>query len=220
MTHQARPAARHVAATAAVLLAVAAAPALPDRPRPPTAPRIATTPPDTVGAAPLAGPSGLPALAEVAARRLFLADAVAAAKFGGAGPITDPVRERELLASVAATSAEIGLPPDTGVRFFRAQIEAAKLVQRGLHARWRAYPELRPRERPDLATEVRPKLDRLTPRLLELLKATGPVRAIPDRCQETLAVARRAAGTRTRLDPLHRAALRVALTPVCRIRDR
>ncbi|MEV4169198.1 hypothetical protein [Nonomuraea sp. NPDC049709] len=38
--------------------------------------------------------------------------------------------------------------------------------------------------------------------------------------EETLAVARRAAETRTRLDPLHRAALGVALAPVCRIRDR
>ncbi|SDI13001.1 gamma subclass chorismate mutase AroQ [Nonomuraea jiangxiensis] len=160
-------------------------------------------------------PAGLPGLVELAVQRLLLADAVAAAKFGGGGPITDPARERELLGSVATRSARIGLAPEAGTRFFRAQIEAAKAVQRGLHARWRAHPELRPRERPDLATEVRPRLDLLTPRLLRLLKQTEPARARAGECRTRLALAGHAAETRDRLDGLHRDALTLALAPVC-----
>ncbi|TDD03843.1 gamma subclass chorismate mutase AroQ [Nonomuraea deserti] len=155
-------------------------------------------------------------LVELVVERLRLADAVAAAKFGGTSPIADPERERALLGRVATLSARTGLPAEAGVRFFRAQIEASKVVQRGLHARWRARPELRPRERPDLAIEVRPRLDRLTPRLLRLLKEAERGRSVPGRCQARLADARLAAQTRARFDGLHRDALRSALIPVCR----
>ncbi|GAA5044631.1 chorismate mutase [Thermocatellispora tengchongensis] len=160
-------------------------------------------------------PPPMDGLVESAVQRLLLAGQVAAAKFGGGGPITDPAREREVLDSVAAMSAAAGLAPETGVRFFRAQIEAAKVVQRGLHARWRAHPALRPRERPDLATEVRPRLDALTPRMLRLLKQTEPVRRSAPECHARLAQARHAAEARTPLDGLHRMALNQALRPVC-----
>ncbi|MEO3867305.1 gamma subclass chorismate mutase AroQ [Nonomuraea sp. B12E4] len=193
------------ALVAAVLVAVpvmlVAVPAVPV-PYAPTGAGVVVSP---------AEPASLPGLVDLVVRRLVLADAVAAAKFGGGGPISDPARERELLDSVAALSAGLGLDPEAGVRFFRAQIEASKVVQRGLHARWRAHPALRPRETPDLATEVRPRLDLLTPRLLRLLKQTAPDRG----CRTRLALARRAAGTRARLDGLHRDALRLALAPVC-----
>jgi chorismate mutase len=158
------------------------------------------------------GPAGL---VDLAVRRLLLADEVAAAKFGGGGAITDPARERRLLDSVAALSAREGLAPEVGVRFFRAQIEAAKVVQRGLHARWRAEPALRPRRWADLATEVRPRLDRLTLPMLRLLKESAPVRAETGRCLALLAAARAAAEQRARLDRLHREALASALSPVC-----
>ncbi|GAA4915629.1 chorismate mutase [Nonomuraea thailandensis] len=158
---------------------------------------------------------GLAALVELTVRRLLLADEVAAAKLGDGRPITDPVRERRLLGAVADLAARAGLAPEAGVRFFRAQIEAGKMVQRGLHARWRAHPELRPGRRPDLAAEVRPRLDRLTPPLLRLLKQTEPVRASAGRCRAGLAAALLAVGTRTVLDRLHRDALDAALAPLC-----
>ncbi|GAA3093362.1 hypothetical protein GCM10020001_006090 [Nonomuraea salmonea] len=99
--------------------------------------------------------------------------------------------------------------------FFRAQLEAANLVRRGLHARWQAEPALRPQPRPGLAGDLRSRLDLLTPRLLHLLKDTEPVRGVPRRCAPALADARRAAETRARLDRLHREALALALAPVC-----
>ncbi|WP_235854513.1 gamma subclass chorismate mutase AroQ [Nonomuraea aridisoli] len=159
--------------------------------------------------------SGLRGLVGVAVERLLLADEVAAAKFGTDSPITDPARERELLDDVAERSAAIGLDPRAGVRFFQAQIEAGKTVQRRLHARWLADPASLPRRRPDLATELRPRLDALTPRVLRLLHQAGPVRRWPAACRSHLAVARAAVEARTRLDALHRDALTVALTPVC-----
>ncbi|NRQ34735.1 gamma subclass chorismate mutase AroQ [Nonomuraea sp. NN258] len=160
-------------------------------------------------------PSGPQGLAESAVERLLLADAVAAAKLGTGKPITDAARERELLDAVAALSARIGLSPELGTRFFRAQIEAGKAVQRGLHARWRSYGERPPGRRPDLAGEIRPRLDRLTPRLLRRLRQVEPLRANPVRCAAVMDAAGRAAGARAGLDALHRDALRQALVPVC-----
>jgi chorismate mutase len=159
--------------------------------------------------------AGLVVLVELTVRRLLLADEVAAAKLADGRPITDPVRERRLLDAVAVLAARAGPAPEDAVRFFRAQIEAGKMVQRGLHARWRAHPELRPRRHPDLAAEVRPRLDRLTPPLLRLLRQTSQVRAPAGRCWAGLAAARLAVEARTGLDRLHRDALDAALAPLC-----
>ncbi|TYB54330.1 gamma subclass chorismate mutase AroQ [Nonomuraea sp. PA05] len=168
-----------------------------------------------VGWSAVGAPTGMEELVDLVVRRLLLADEVAAAKLAGDRPIDDPARERRLLDTVAAESARAGLPPEDGVRFFRAQIEAGKRVQRGLHARWRAHPELRPRRHADLETEIRPRLDRLTPRLLRLLKETAPVRASVGRCWAASAAARLDVEARTGLDRLHRDALDAALVPLC-----
>jgi chorismate mutase len=111
-------------------------------------------------------------LADLVSERITLADKVAAAKFGTGQPIDDPDREQLLLDRVRESSPAIELDADLSVRFFRDQIEANKLVQRGLYELWTDHPELRPGERPDLATEVRPELDRLTGCLLRTLKAS------------------------------------------------
>ncbi|GAB2951145.1 hypothetical protein ACFMQL_40545 [Nonomuraea fastidiosa] len=205
MPRQALPLACHAAAIAAVLFAVTTAPTQGSG-------RTAADDPA------LPGPAGLeelPELADLTVRRLLLADAVAAAEFGTATLVADPAGQRELLDAVAEHSVEIGLPVPTGVGFFRAQIAAAEHVRRGLHERWRARPALLPHPRSDLAADVRPRLDLLTPRLLRLLKETEPVRGVPRRCTPALAEARRAAETRAGLDRLHRDALTLALAPVC-----
>lgn len=110
-------------------------------------------------------------LADLVSERIALADKVAAAKFATGQPIDDPPREALLLDRVRRSSPAISLDADLSVRFFRDQIEASKIVQRGLYELWTAHPELRPVEHPDLATEVRPQLDGLTVRLLSRLKA-------------------------------------------------
>jgi chorismate mutase len=141
------------------------------------------------------------------------ADQVAAAKFGTHQPIDDPPREQQVLDSVAAASPGMGISPQESAQFFRDQIEANKVVQRGLYQRWTAYPKQRPTDRPDLNEQVRPDLDRLTTDILRQLQATRSVRHAGTQC---IAQARQALAEAAKpLDQLHRDALTVALRSVC-----
>jgi chorismate mutase len=158
--------------------------------------------------------AGLGPLTELFAERLLLADKVAAAKYGTDKPIDDPARERQILGDVAARAVGLGLDPDAVTAVFRDQIEANKLVQRGLYARWEAHPEERPAERPDLNTEVRPALDRITTELLTALKDTQAVRDTRA-CEARLGVAAVRSAHAHRLDLLHLEGLGRALGSVC-----
>ena len=140
--------------------------------------------------------------------------APAAAKYGTDKPIDDPVRERQILDDVAARAVGLGLDPAAVSAVFRDQIEANKLVQRGLYTRWDAHPEERPTERPDLNTEVRPALDRITTQLLTALKDTAAVRGAPS-CEARLGVAAVRSAYAHQLNPLHLAGLGRALLSVC-----
>jgi chorismate mutase len=153
-------------------------------------------------------------LTDIAVQRILLGDKVAEAKFGTDQPIDDPAREQQELDAVAAMASREGVDPDASVRFFRAQIEANKVVQRGLYDLWTRHPELRPSERPDLATEVRPALDQITTEIIQQLKATQDVRVAAG-CRGLLLDAKLSAEVRFGLDALHRKALTVALRPVC-----
>jgi chorismate mutase len=164
-------------------------------------------------AAPSVGPLG--PLADLAVDRVLLGDKVAAAKFGTGQPIDDPVREQQVLDQVAAQSIALGLPADRSVRFFRAQIEANKIVQRGLFRYWTNNPAQRPVKRPDLATEVRPQLDRITAEILRQLRATLAIRRPSVECGVWRLTAELSAGIVNRLDKLHRHAVAVSLRPVC-----
>lgn len=147
-------------------------------------------------------------LVALAVRRLALGDEVAAAKYGSSTPINDGGREERLLSEVVARSREIGLDPDLSSRFFRAQIEANKVVQQRLHDLWSTHPDLRPRRKPNLESEVRPQLDAITKQMLVRLKALESARNATGRVAQALAEP---------LDDLHAEALCIALAP---IRDR
>ncbi|MFJ8824084.1 chorismate mutase [Streptomyces sp. NPDC102467] len=163
-----------------------------------------------------AEPRPLAAVTSLAARRIALADKVAAAKYGTPAPIDDPARERQILDDVAARSAALGLDPALAQAVFRDQIEANKVVQRGLYARWDAHPEQRPTGRPDLATEVRPALDRITTELLGALRQLTPVRATPA-CVPLLTAAALRDAHSHRFDALHLKGLARALPSVCAV---
>ncbi|GGN10302.1 chorismate mutase [Lentzea pudingi] len=164
---------------------------------------------------PIAPVGRLGDLTDLAVRRVQIADLVAAAKFGTTQPIDDPAREQVVLDGVRAKAVALDLDPENATRFFRAQIEANKSVQRGLHERWTAHPGEAPSKRPDLATEVRPVLDRLTTDLLAELKDTEQVRRPSIRCEVHAEIAERSAVVRHRLDRLHADALAEAMTTVC-----
>ncbi|MEU6911747.1 chorismate mutase [Streptomyces olindensis] len=153
-------------------------------------------------------------ITELIAQRLLLADKVAAAKYGTDTPIDDPAREAQILDDVRARAAGLGLDPDAVAAVFRDQIEANKLVQRGLYARWDAHPDERPTERPDLAKEVRPALDRITTQLLTALAQTEKARALPS-CGPRLVTAAGRSAYDHRLDALHLKGLGRALPSVC-----
>ncbi|KDN77388.1 chorismate mutase [Streptomyces olindensis] len=157
---------------------------------------------------------GLGTIIELIAQRLLLADKVAAAKYGTDTPIDDPVREAQILDDVRARATGLGLDPDAVAAVFRDQIEANKLVQRGLYARWDAHPDERPTERPDLAKEVRPALDRITTQLLAALAETEQARALPS-CGPRLVTAAGWSAFDHRLDVLHVKGLGRALPSVC-----
>ncbi len=175
------------------------------------------TPPATHASASVRASSvspGLTPLTDLFAERLLLADKVAAAKYGTDKPIDDPVREQQILDDVAVRASGLGLDPDEVKAVFRDQIEANKLVQRGLYARWAAHPEERPIERPDLVKEVRPQLDRITTELLEALKDTRRLRTSPS-CAPRLGVAAVRSAYGHELDALHVEGLVRALPSVC-----
>jgi chorismate mutase len=138
-------------------------------------------------------------------RRLVLGDLVAAAKFGTLLPIDDPVREEEVLAGIARMAEAMGVDAALSRRFFVAQIEANKAVQRGLHALWAQEPGHRPARSPDLHGEVRPRLDRLDRAILHGMRAVE----LPLRLPGT-----RAGGLTDPVARLHENALLTALAPL------
>jgi chorismate mutase len=111
----------------------------------------------------------LDALIVVAARRLVLAVDVAAAKFLSGQRIDDHVREKEILESMASRLKRAGPRHALGLEFVRDQIEANKVIQRGLHRYWAEHPEEFPATRRDLTAELRPQFDIVNRHMLLLL---------------------------------------------------
>ncbi|MDL4820425.1 chorismate mutase [Actinomadura opuntiae] len=165
-------------------------------------------------AVPAHAAEGLAPLVDLAARRLDVADMVAAAKWGTGKPIEDKAREQQILDSVAERSVRMGIDPETAKRIFRDQIEAGKLVQRGLFARWTVRPGEVPAHRPDLEKEVRPLLDRITDELLADIKDTQGVRHDPS-CRTELVKAVGRVEAARHPDVLHRVGLVRAVPSIC-----
>ena len=106
--------------------------------------------------------------------RLALMPGVAAFKWQNHTPISDPPRERAVIERAVMLAEPLGLSAD-GVRgFFELQIRLANEVENQLHERWRARGFDYPQAVPNLTTEVRPQLDRLTGELLSALYLAGP----------------------------------------------
>jgi chorismate mutase len=116
-------------------------------------------------------------LVETSARRLVLAKQVALAKWDSQAPVEDTAREAEIIAAVIKDGESRGLDRTSISHFFSAQIEANKLVQYVLLADWRRAGAV-PAHRPiNLATTIRPELDRLQKELVRELADTVAIRA-------------------------------------------
>jgi chorismate mutase len=152
-------------------------------------------------------------LVALTSQRLALAEPVARWKWARHEPISDAPREAALLASVDKKARAAGIDPAFAQQFFRDQIEASKDVQNALFEQWRGA---RPPEgaAPDLGTDTRPKLDRLTQSLIAALARVEPVRHEQD-CPLRLADSVARWKHMTRYDANQNAPLSRALSHVC-----
>jgi len=76
-------------------------------------------------------------LVDLSARRLVIAEQVAFAKWDNGMPVEDTSREDYVIASATKSGQSRGLDQTLVSNFFKAQIEANKLVQYSLLAEWR-----------------------------------------------------------------------------------
>jgi chorismate mutase len=153
-------------------------------------------------------------LIALVSQRLALAEPVARYKWARHEPITDEPRENALLKQVAQKAQAAQIDPDFARQFFRDQIDASKDVQNALFANWRAVkaaPESTP---PDLASDTRPKLDRLTQSLMGALVRIESIRHEDD-CPLRLADSVARWKHITRYDSSMNAPLMHALSHVC-----
>ncbi|MEJ5864542.1 gamma subclass chorismate mutase AroQ [Pseudomonas farsensis] len=99
-------------------------------------------------------------------QRLDLARSVAQHKWRNDLPVEAPERERQVLAKVRLEAADYGLSPARATAFFTDQMEANKLIQYALLDRWATLDPNALAAPRDLASELRPRLDKLQASLL------------------------------------------------------
>ncbi|HYP81426.1 MAG TPA: gamma subclass chorismate mutase AroQ [Steroidobacteraceae bacterium] len=112
-------------------------------------------------------------LAALIDERLALVLEVARYKWNTSAAIEDPPREQALLESLRQRAVPLGVPRPVVDRFFTAQIEAAKQLQRELFARWQGEHRDKFPGIADLATHIRPGIDQVTGEMLEALAGRG-----------------------------------------------
>lgn len=153
---------------------------------------------------------------ELENQRLALMPAVAAWKWRHHAPISDPARERVVIAESAKLAPSRGLEGAPIERLFALQIRLASDVETANHRLWRergfdaSQPDL------DLARDLRPRIDQLTQELLSTLEIAAPVLSRED------FVVRHTADAEQRLQapgwsPATRRELLVALAAVRRV---
>lgn len=123
---------------------------------------------------PTTGPVPIDRLLSLMQQRLVLMHDVARWKWNAKQAIADPAREQAFLDSIQAKAKEKGLDPEWVGRFFRGQIEAAKLVQQADFDTWKTEQRDAFDKVPDLQKELRPRIDALSQELLDALAAAKP----------------------------------------------
>ena len=149
-------------------------------------------------------------LLSVILERLMVAPDVARTKWNTRAPIEDLGREQQIISAVGTGASSDKVQRDTAERFFRAQIEASKIVQRAMHAEYDAAHHPPFQTVVDLDTEIRPKLDRLTS---EMMLALGQALPVLERTGSRHAL--EALTRRRRVDaPGGQAAMQAAIAPL------
>jgi chorismate mutase len=125
-------------------------------------------------------------LVEASARRLALAKQVAIAKWDSQAPVEDQSREAQVIMHAVKEGESRGLDGIFVSNFFRAQIEANKIVQYSLLADWSRAGRAPAHAPINLANTVRPELDGLQTALIATLADTATIRVNP-RCHADIA---------------------------------
>jgi chorismate mutase len=118
----------------------------------------------------------LRALVETSAQRLLIADKVALAKWDNGAAVEDAPREAQVIQTAVKDGNAVGLDSTQVKAFFRAQIEANKLVQYSLLADWRRAGKA-PAHPPVDLKEIRPQLDEIEKQLIAELSGTVAARS-------------------------------------------
>ena len=155
-------------------------------------------------------------LVETSARRLLIAKEVALAKWDTGAPVEDAPREQKVIASAVKDGAAIGLEPASVESFFRAQIEANKVVQYALLADWRRSGKAPMHAPINLVVTIRPQLDQLQTALIAELKDSAAMRASATCAADVAkAVGEYVTAHKHDADSLEEIALDRALAPTC-----
>ncbi|MFN7560684.1 MAG: chorismate mutase [Prosthecobacter sp.] len=108
------------------------------------------------------------ALPRLMVERLSWMDEVAEVKRARALPVSDPVREAELLKAMEQRGAASGLPAGAVRAFFSGQMQAARQLQQEWLQR-PSSPDQKTGALPDLAGTVRPALDEIGIKMISCL---------------------------------------------------
>lgn len=153
-------------------------------------------------------------LVETSARRLTIAEQVALAKWDSGTAVEDVPREAQVITGAVKMGQSKGLDEASVTNFFRAQIEANKLVQYSLLADWRRAGKAPAHERIDLANTIRPELDQLQTTLIAELADTTAIRASMS-CRPEVAEAVGKYVSAQHMGPLQAIALDRAMATAC-----
>ena len=99
-------------------------------------------------------------------QRLQLSREVAWSKCRAGIPVADPAREARMLTDLKTSGSEAGLSSAEVSRLFLPQIAASRRYQQELISEWRSgidVPKIKPL---DLASEIRPRLDKVNREML------------------------------------------------------
>ncbi|MFF2554833.1 gamma subclass chorismate mutase AroQ [Nocardia sp. NPDC058058] len=174
-----------------------------------------------IGAAAPPESGSLDALVTAIADRIDLADTVAAAKWETAQRthqdpvIDDPDREAVVYSGMAALGAKSGLSERWVDQVFAGQIDASKIVQRGLILRWNLDRASAPTAVVDLTT-VRPEIDKTNVVIIDQM-ADSRSALIGSGCGALVTRSVMAMLAARPMDPLHQAALLRATVPLCSV---
>ena len=155
-------------------------------------------------------------LVETSAQRLVIAEQVALAKWDSGMRVEDASREAQVIADAITAGESRGLDQATVSNFFRAQIEASKLIQYSLIAEWRRVGKAPDHTPVNLAITIRPELDQVEMELIAELAETAGIRASAScRTDVAKAVGKYVSAHKRSFSPLTATALDRAMAAAC-----